>query len=609
MCEWSMNTTENHVIFDFYMNDRKIETNIKETWVEVSEERLFQNQSKDIWIKAHLENSSCSSPRRSGELRQTVKYRAPQNISGSWSENNLYLTWNAFNGSLAFAEVLFRKQGHSTESWEKRLDTANFTHKENLMHQFIVGGLMKDSAYQVKIRHQSKKAPKPLWSEWSPVVTVPAALEHPPEVKMTKKSGEGVRRLTLTWKLEQQTAAFGSVTYILKDTQSSRGCPCKKKEHHTKTTTHTIYVSYSAVNISVIARNEVGYSSPAIIQLPAEPAANLKPCSETLLDKKWSRKTCLQLYELRDEDQRPENVITLMARIKKKERERIRTDIKDYVRYLYFEHSCESGKPKTVHACLFYQKEGAPQREPPDFIAFGETQISAAVSWRAIPVADQRSVLTHYNLCVVKISSQDEQRECFNMSASLREFHLENLTPGTKYNISMAGVTRMGEGPRAFQTINTMPEKSLRVWFILGSLLGLLLISGTGMCIFKRIRPKILPAVPTPVISDFTTHPAETQEMLQKDEEELHDVMLHQLYPQNKSLPEATEEATVLPGEWDDCSDEGVEKERVDSEGSGEQRSSPASTKQASREEEIQLEQELALLLYRRGLVLDLKMD
>ena len=34
------------------------------------------------------------------------------------------------------------------------------------------------------------------------------------------------------------------------------------------------------------------------------------------------------------------------------------SDIKNYTRYLYFEHRCDGAKPKTVDMCLFYQKEG-----------------------------------------------------------------------------------------------------------------------------------------------------------------------------------------------------------------------------------------------------------
>lgn len=72
-------------------------------------------------------------------------------------------------------------------------------------------------------------------------------------------------------------AAVRGVTYTLQDTQSSRGCPCVRKRpiNIDKHTTH-MYVSYSAVNISVIARNAASDSPPAIIQVPAEPAADLK---------------------------------------------------------------------------------------------------------------------------------------------------------------------------------------------------------------------------------------------------------------------------------------------------------------------------------------------
>lgn len=38
----------------------------------------------------------------------------------------------------------------------------------------IVGNLLKDSVYQVQIRHRSTQVLNPLWSDWSPVVTVPA---------------------------------------------------------------------------------------------------------------------------------------------------------------------------------------------------------------------------------------------------------------------------------------------------------------------------------------------------------------------------------------------------------------------------------------------------
>lgn len=56
---------------------------------------------------------------------------------------------------------------------------------------------------------------------------------------------------------------------------SSQRCICTKTVYHNK---HTIYtfVSYSAANISVIARNDVSVSPPATLQVPAEPASDLE---------------------------------------------------------------------------------------------------------------------------------------------------------------------------------------------------------------------------------------------------------------------------------------------------------------------------------------------
>lgn len=48
--------------------------------------------------------------------------------------------------------------------------------------------------------------------------------------------------------------------------------------------------------------------------------------------------------------------------------------------------------------------------------------------------------------------------ECYVISTSAVNHHLENLTPGAKYNISLTGVTKAGEGPRAVLIINTLPE-------------------------------------------------------------------------------------------------------------------------------------------------------
>ncbi|KAM7409613.1 hypothetical protein PAMA_001210 [Pampus argenteus] len=127
-----------------------------------------------------------------------------------------------------------------------------------------------------------------------------------------------------------------------------------------------------------------------------------------------------------------------------------------------------------------------------------------------------------------------------------------------------------------------------------------------------RIKNKILPPVPTPVILHFTTR--QLEESLEKEKEEVHDLTLLQPLAEAKSLPVDAEETTVQ--EWDNDTDEDAENERGHSrisEGTSDMCLSPGSTEQAvrsSREEEsTEQVDEITMLIYRKGLVFDMKTD
>lgn len=49
--------------------------------------------------------------------------------------------------------------------------------------------------------------------------------------------------------------------------------------------------------------------------------------------------------------------------------------------------------------------------------------------------------------------------ECHHIPESRTNYRLEKLTPGAKYNITLASATQKGEGPKARSIINTLPEK------------------------------------------------------------------------------------------------------------------------------------------------------
>lgn len=78
-------------------------------------------------------------------------------------------------------------------------------------------------------------------------------------------------------------AAVGGVIYSVSVTQWSLKCPCKRtKSHNITANSYSFSVSYSAVNITVTARNAAGLSPPAVVHIPAAVVADLKSRSDRL---------------------------------------------------------------------------------------------------------------------------------------------------------------------------------------------------------------------------------------------------------------------------------------------------------------------------------------
>ncbi|XP_029904679.1 uncharacterized protein il12rb1 [Myripristis murdjan] len=573
-CEWSMNTSAIDVTYDLHFNttdppfkETEFE-GIDQTWTTPLEEDFpIKDRAAYIWVTARRGGSSCSSPRTSVVLSRTVKYEAPQNLQVSWSESSLSLQWRAVETQPALVEVLFRRKEDITEPWQSRSLRTN-TPNETLIYGVSVANLQKHSAYQVRVRQKSTKVLNPLWSDWSAVHTAPAKLELSPEVKMaTREFENGTRIVMLTWKPVPHAAAVGGVTYSLTDTQSFHECPCprkkKKKKHiNTSKTEYRTYVTNSLVNITLNAFNAAGASPSANILVPAKTAKGLTTCKK-LSPKKVPKKACFEWYEVEDGKVRPDTVITLRA---KEHYHNITTKLKDFVPYVYFQHECVNTIPRTVEMCLFYKKEGVPRSKPQEFIASSDSHSSAGLSWKAIPSEDHQGFLTHYVVCSMKISPEHGNEECHNVSASHTQYRLEDLIPGARYNISLAGVTRVGAGPRASLIFNTMSKKSVDVWFGIGLPVVFFFISIGFTFIFKRLKHKILPPVPKPVIRDTANNQQVNQEMLEITEE-VDDLTLHQLQPETK--PEQTtedlEDTAFLDGvgETDDTTDDEVEDERI----------------------------------------------
>ena len=87
-------------------------------------------------------------------------------------------------------------------------------------------------------------------------------------------------------------ASVTGVTYSITESQSSQKCPCKGVQHSTRSNTFTLYVSYSAVNISVVARNAAGFSPAAVAWVGQISTAGVKSECTLVTDRvRSSRRT------------------------------------------------------------------------------------------------------------------------------------------------------------------------------------------------------------------------------------------------------------------------------------------------------------------------------
>uniref|UniRef100_A0A8C6TKI9 Fibronectin type-III domain-containing protein n=1 Tax=Neogobius melanostomus TaxID=47308 RepID=A0A8C6TKI9_9GOBI len=566
----------------------------KETeWIEIKEESLDRTIAVDIWVEAIRPNgtSHCVSENITVTLEDIIKYEKPWNVTVLWSQKNLTLEWRAPETRLAAVEIRHRE--NATQTWNILQRKTTDPKKYSL----TLVNLEKSSVQQLQMRQQytgNNKTNNALWSEWSAILTAPIKF-----VKISKRIFKNeTRRVTLRW-MPVPSSDGEAVSYQV-ETHSLKGCRCRRHKHqsnnsNTSKTSYITFVSYSAVNIFVKAMNNASSSPPASFHVPPENPPDLKVCNKTALSQK-PLTVCSEWYELRDGRVKKDAVILASKK------QNITDELKEFLPYVYFEHQCKPLKKKEM--CLYYEKQGKPVSFPPDFVTSAESPTSATLSWGPIPTVEQQGFITHYSLCI----ATERQPDCRNISKSLKSYTIEKLTPGTKYNISLKGVTVAGEGPPARITINTQPERPYSVWLSFGLLIGFFILSIMCTFVFTRIKHKVLPPVPIPVIPEFLAYRAEVQDLLERKEEE-YVVTRVQLHPERRPSDNSTK-SRHLSETPDKGSLDLEEEEEIGDQSSNTQcEESDRSPKDSTEEPTDLVQNEIALLIYRNGLVFDVNMD
>ncbi|XP_061096836.1 interleukin-12 receptor subunit beta-1 isoform X1 [Conger conger] len=592
------NYTLNYCTFDMQIKNyvcKHVDAGQKRSVVLLIED--LWNSRYCMWVDANANGSKHSSANFSMVLQDQVQYDAPHMERISRSLGNLTLLWRnpPKENEPVINEIQFRGRGE--QSWQsKSLKTSG----ENKLEEHTLR-IEKSTVYKMRVRRRANIT-NLLWSAWSKTYKVPTEIRKQPEVKW--KVGElksGVRLLTLNWTAPSEEESVGGVKYIL----SLVIMPCKPEEPktiHMNTTEYRLNVTASAVDVTILAMNNVGQSPKHTISIPA---LHLENCPKDQ-DEHVTKESCVEWYELTGNTRTgPVNHKT-NGNISQ-----IAEGLKDFVRYHYFVHIKKGKDPQTISMCPFYKTEGVPKQGPPNVTTVDVTHNSVLVSWQPIPITHLQGFLKNYVIYITGGNHTD----VVNVSQFQTSYTIQSLTPGTLYTVNVAGETTKGVGPNTTQEILLNPQQGLLGldWMIVGLVAGLLALTVFCSFVVKRLKHKLLPEIPTPTITETPVNRFRSDEGVYPVGEELHPVVLvHDLPGKSSTPPPLLEEHPLLEECETTLGDDEGEETQADPDAfeislplSSDYKRQVLSAPEITELSQEQVDCEVTSPVYRKGLVLE----
>ncbi|KAL7855106.1 hypothetical protein SRHO_G00172960 [Serrasalmus rhombeus] len=500
-----------------------------EQTIQVPLESVLTTVQSDIWVQKQTENMTCISPNTSVFLNDLVKYSTPHIEKMVRSAGIVTLSWHKVKDDKgAFYEIRWKD---FYGSWQN--DTFQTEDRTKANQDSTTLRLENHLMYQVQVRRRAIEYN--LWSHWSDIIDVPVEIQAP-VVHWKEEKTKRMRKVVLNWDAPPFEASIGGVTYKL-----TLSLPCETKTKTTKKTSYYMNVTDSEARVSIIAINSVSESASQEITIPhIQHLKNCRADSGTLPQKK---RFCLEWYKLSDGKTRPIHVNTSSNATV----ESIKKDMEKFVRYYYFVH-VKKGRQlwHTKIMCPIYSSEGAPVAGPQN-ITVNVTHDSALLLWRPIPVQDQRGFLLHYAIWILRQGGEIDYHEVPENQTS---FRLRNLTTGSSYTVYISGRTKVGEGPNAtanFLIPTSFAAPSNVLSKVILSIGGVVLVFSVFFSIaLRRLKRKILPMIPSPVITATASEGLHHQN-LSAATEEVHEVILlspDDLDKQNKA--NQSKQSTIL---------------------------------------------------------------
>ncbi|KAF5909455.1 interleukin-31 receptor subunit alpha-like, partial [Clarias magur] len=415
---------------------------------------------------------------------------------------------------------LLRYRKHTADVWTE-VESQNKTN-------CTVGNVVSHQAYQMQIRcNVTSDCPQCPWSE---IITVPPELVEAPVIKETRYDPiqTGQRKITVQWEYVNSQAVEEYAVTV----QKVSGESAENDTYLLQAQTVTLFLCYSAYNLSIRAINEAGRSPSAHMIIDAmdersdlDNAFKVDLQSNNSFKLQWNT-TFSKKYPCYSVEWWAKNEkISNQPFFEKKAFHTIQAQtgaFQSYKRYHFFLHArheketCNLKKvnnsDQTYGRAQAYLTEGTPLTAPGNVSCSNVTKSSFVITWRPIPEEELRGFLQGY---IIRYT-QDNIKKNITVPPSVNSYKLVNLRSGSMYCVEVSAYTAAGEGKQSksicFDTLDSMAIAGMFAGVIAG-IIALLLATHLCFRILKRSKKLLWPSIPNPCNSNAVQKIEGCQEM------------------------------------------------------------------------------------------------
>ncbi|KAI7812557.1 interleukin-31 receptor subunit alpha [Triplophysa rosa] len=472
--------------------------------------RVINTTAMTAYVIAREEQWNCTYKRFSGILSQMTLCGPPSKVTYERSSGQMSVQVDWVDDSEYIKQFLIKYREFNSTGWKEQLSINN--------RECDIWNLTSSLSYEMQVQcipnEECSQCP------FGELITLPCELTEAPSIQHEIQDlvqnpliSAGQRKVILEWKHANSEA----VTYYNVIVKKVTG---ECSNFATKDSSLTLFLSYSAYNISVRGLNSAGSSPAATITIENMDVwtdwfrpFNVSITSNNSFSLWWSSsisRVCFsvewwasgQIPAFRPfyaDTQKTQKDITKITE----------STFQPYTRYNFILHTrpykdtCNmknvNDSELTYGTSKAYLTEGSPISAPGNVSIRNITQHTSVVTWSPVSEEDLRGFLLGY----IIYYTEDNTEASYKVDPSLNSYELQNLKINSAYRVQLAAFTAAGEGersdPKPFVTnpLEFTALSSIIAAVIVGIIIFLLAFHLS--CRFmQRAKKLIWPSIPNP---------------------------------------------------------------------------------------------------------------